>query len=52
MPRSKTKSLPEFGLVDKLVKFFDENDLGDYWDALPEVMFDITLAKAASRGVK
>lgn len=34
MPRSKTKTLPEFGSLAALVDFFDENDLGDYWDSL------------------
>lgn len=45
MPRSKTKSLPAFNSLDTLVKFFDENDLGDYWDGLPEVSFDIELKR-------
>jgi hypothetical protein len=45
MPKSKTKSLPEFGALDALVDFFDENDLGDYWDSLPEVTFDIVLKR-------
>ena len=43
MPKSKTKSLPEFKSLEALVDFFDENDLGDYWDSLPEVPFDIAL---------
>jgi hypothetical protein len=45
MPRSKTKSLPEFDSLDTLVNFFDENDLGDYWDSLPEISFDIGLKR-------
>ncbi|MDQ2855696.1 MAG: BrnA antitoxin family protein [Acidobacteriota bacterium] len=45
MPRSKIKSLPEFGSLDTLVKFFDENDLGDYWDILPEATFDVALKR-------
>ena len=45
MPRSKTKGLPEFGSLDTLVDFFDENDLGDFWDSLPEASFDIALKR-------
>lgn len=45
MPKSKVKKLPEFGSLNKLVDFFDENDLGDYLDSLPEVIFDVALKR-------
>lgn len=45
MPKSKTKSLPEFNSLDSLVDFFDENDLGEYWNILPEVSFEIGLKR-------
>lgn len=45
MPRSEAKRLPEFDSLDALVEFFDENDLGDYWDSLPEVSIDIHLKR-------
>ncbi|HEX9653248.1 MAG TPA: CopG family antitoxin [bacterium] len=45
MARSKTKSLPQFDYLDDLVEFFDSNDMGDYWDRMPEMHFDINVKK-------
>ena len=45
MARSKSKSLPEFDSVDALVDFFDEHDLGDYWDNLSDTRFDIAIRR-------
>ncbi len=44
MARSKTESLPT-GSVDELVEFFDTHDMGDYWDQMPEVHFDIDIRR-------
>ena len=43
MRKSKLKSLPKFESLNKLVRFFDAHDMGDYWDRLPEAQFDIDI---------
>jgi hypothetical protein len=43
MARNKSKTLPKFESLDELVKFFDANDMGDYWEQLPEAHFDINI---------
>ena len=45
MAKSKPKSIPKFTSLDKLVEFFDTHDIGEYWDAMPEVHFDIDIKK-------
>jgi CopG antitoxin of type II toxin-antitoxin system len=37
--------LPEFESIEALTDFFDSNDMGDYWQAMPEVEFEIKIAK-------
>jgi hypothetical protein len=37
MVENKPKKMPEFDTLDELVSFFDENDMGEYWEDLPEV---------------
>jgi len=37
--------LPGFKSLNKLVEFFDTNDLGDYWDDMPETNFEVDLRK-------
>jgi hypothetical protein len=43
MGESNKKQLHEFESVEKLTEFFDENDLGDYLETMPEVDFDVEL---------
>lgn len=43
MAKSKPKNLPKFDSLDELVDFFDEHDLGDYLDQMPEAHFDVDL---------
>jgi hypothetical protein len=31
--------------IDGLVEFFDTHDMGEYWDHLPEVDFEINIKK-------
>jgi hypothetical protein len=40
---SKSKPLPKFESLDELVEFFDTHDLGEYWDQMPEVHFDVDI---------
>ncbi len=39
------KKLPAFSSLDELVRFVDENDVGDYLDVMPEAHFDVNLKK-------
>lgn len=45
MAKSKSKKLPNFESLDKLVEFFETNDTSEYWDEMPEVDFDISIKK-------
>jgi hypothetical protein len=38
-------SLPKFDSLEALTDFFDTNDMGDYWQSMPEVDFEINIAK-------
>lgn len=42
---SENKKIPKFDSIDELTAFFDENDLGDYLENLPEADFDVNLEK-------
>lgn len=37
------KTLPKFESLDSLTDFFDNNDMGDYLDSMPEVAFDVEI---------
>ena len=37
--------LPEFASLEKLTEFFDNNDMGDHWQVMPKVDFEIAIAK-------
>jgi hypothetical protein len=45
MIKNKSKRLPGFKSLTKLVDFFDTHDLGDYWEQLPEINFEVDLRK-------
>lgn len=45
MAKSKSKQLPKFESVDKLVEFLETHDTSEYWDQMPEVHFDIDIKK-------
>jgi len=45
MTKSKAESLPRFGSLDELVKFFDTHDLGEYWTEMPEAHFEVDLKR-------
>lgn len=40
---SENKTLPKFESLDALTDFFDNNDMGEYSDDLPEVAFDVKI---------
>ena len=43
------KTLPKFDSIEDLVEFFDENDLGDYLENMPEVEFEVNLQKETDK---
>ena len=43
MDENENKKLPKFGSIDELTNFFDENDLGEYLESMPEVDFEVEL---------
>lgn len=45
MTKNKSKSLPRFRSLDKLVEFFDTHDLGEYWDKMPEADFEVDIKR-------
>ena len=51
MAKDQRKSLPQLGSLDDLVKFFDEHDLGEYVDQIPEATFDVDLKRKTSKRV-
>ena len=45
MAKSKPKTLPHLRSLDKLVRFFDTHDLGEYWDEMPEAHFEVDIKR-------
>ena len=45
MAKSKSNILPSFGSLDRLVKFFDSHDMGEYWEQMPEAHFDVDIKR-------
>lgn len=45
MAKSKSSTLPEFESLDELVDFFDNHDMGEYWEQMPEASFDIKIKR-------
>ena len=48
MAGNKSKNLPSFRSVDELVVFFESHDMGEYWEQLPAVEVEVSLAKKVS----
>lgn len=46
MEKSKSKSIPSFTSLDELVTFFENHDMGEYWEQMPEAHFDIEITKS------
>ncbi len=36
---------PEFESIEELTNFFDNNDMGEYFDEMPEVHFDVDIQR-------
>ncbi len=43
MTENNQKQLPKFDSLDALTRFFDENDLGEYIEEMPEANFEVDL---------
>lgn len=43
MAGNKLIGLPQFHSLDELVRFFETHDIGEYWDQMPEVEFEVDL---------
>ena len=45
MVKSKDKKIPRFKSLDKLIKFFETHDMGEYWEKMPEAHFEVNIKK-------
>jgi hypothetical protein len=45
MVKGKSKKLPKFNSLDRLVEFFDTHDIGECWDEMPEAHFEVDIKK-------
>ncbi len=43
MAKNEPTRLPTFVSLPELIEFFDSHDMGDYWDNLPQVSFEINI---------
>ena len=43
MTENNSKQLPKFESLDALTDFFDENDLGEFLEQMPEANFEVNL---------
>ncbi len=46
MAENNPQTLPKFSSLDEMVDFFDNHDLGDYLDQMPEAHFDVNLQRS------
>ena len=42
---AESSKLPNFDSLQELTNFFDDNDMGDYWESMPEANFDVAIKK-------
>ena len=45
MAESKSTGLPPFNSTQEIVEFFDAHDIGEFWDEMPEVHFDVDIKR-------
>ncbi len=45
MAENNSKQLPKFNSLDALTEFFDQNDMGDYSEQMPETDFEVNLKR-------
>lgn len=37
--------LPHFDSLQELTAFFEDSDMGDYWEGMPEAHFDVAITR-------
>ena len=47
MAESSSHNLPPHASLEELVEFFDEHDMGDYLEQMPEAHFDVAIKRRA-----
>ena len=47
MAENNSQALPKFSSLDETVDFFDNHDLGDYLDQMPEAHFEVNLQRSS-----
>ena len=45
MKKSENRALPHFDSLDELVNFFDEHDMGEFYEQMPEVDFEVDIRR-------
>ncbi len=45
MPENNSNGRPPTQSLDELVDYFDTHDMGEYWEKMPEVHFDIDIKR-------
>lgn len=45
MAENNEQKLPDFESLDELTAFFDENDMGDYLETMPEADFSVDIKR-------
>jgi hypothetical protein len=45
MEKNKVKTLPRSKSIKELIDFFETHDMGDYWEEMPEVHFEVNIKK-------
>jgi hypothetical protein len=45
MAANKRQQMPKLENIAKLAEFFETHDMGEYWDGLPEVHFEVDIRK-------
>lgn len=45
MEKSNEKKMPHLKSIDKLIKFFDTHDMGEYWEEMPEAKFEVNIKR-------
>ena len=43
MAESNSTGLPAFNSTQEIVDFFDNHDMGEFWEAMPEAYFDVDI---------
>ena len=43
MAENNSTGLPSFNSTQEIVDFFDNHDLGEFWEEMPEAFFDVDI---------